>query len=409
MTDPLKSFLSGIHRPVNKAAVDNVYVDFGLGQNPFPPNRMIVPDVIYGQDQSVNRFFNTCVEIFSAKSPQRRAVAVVAGTGGGKTHFLQYCRHSFPKIADKFGQRFVLSEFVAGSGKMIDLIRNILRDADELCKQLDGCDFLTALLRELHKHKNSADYLDAIQIMEVRECLKRLMLFPSAKPDVAFDLAIGIARKWINAETLSQTEKRRLGIVSRISTPAFAVKVVRELFSLASRLQLFQGLFLCIDEIESLFTRGLSPAQIQAFLQDIRYFYDESVRDEQGFDLLLLTASTTTGAENLLKFNPPIFQRFGYERDNRLLLNQIGSVGDAVEFSYKYVDYFADKWKAENIKLKPPQAARTIISPKQIEVAFLAASAGARAAAPGSLLDLLHKTVQARFGTAAQDLEQHEI
>jgi hypothetical protein len=397
MTDPLKNFLKDIQKPVNKQAANIALEKFGLELNPFPPNRMIVPDVIYGQDQNVNRFLTTSVEILNASAPQRRAVAIVAGTGGGKTHFLQYCRHAFPQVSKKFGQRFILSEFVAGSGKMMDLIRNIIRDSDEMCKELDGCDFLTAIVRELEIQKAPDEHLEKLRIPEVREVLSRLLSVKRAQPDFSFEMMISFARKWISAETLTQTEKRKLGLVSRISTPAFAVKVLRELFSLARKLHLFHGLFICIDEIESLFTRGLSPAQIQAFLQDVRYFYDESVRDEQGFDLLLLTASTTTGADNLLKVNPPIFQRFGYERDNRLLLNQIESVGDAIEFSYKYVDYYNDKWK-ENNRSRPEQAARNIITPKEIETAFIAASAGHRAAAPGSLLDLLHKTIQEKFG-----------
>jgi hypothetical protein len=398
MSDPLENFLTGIHRQVSKVPVENAFSEYGLGQNPFPPNRTITPDVIYGQDNNVHRFLSTCVEIFSANEPQRRAVAVVAGTGGGKSHFLRYCQNAFPKLSSKYEQRFVLSEFIAGSGKMIDLIRTILRDTDLFCRDLDSCDFLVALVRQL---KSDQSHLEHIKQPDVRTCLKKLCAAAVAK-DNSLEYMLVTARKWINAEALSQTEKKQLGIVSRLTTPAMAVQVLKELFVLARKVQLFEGLFLCIDEIESLFTRGMSPSQITAFLQDIRYFYDESVRDNEGFDLLLLTASTTTGASNLLRFNPPIFQRFGYERENRLLLTQIASAVEAVDFSYKYVDHFADKWRETKPKAKATKSARAIISAKEIESAFVTASAGGPAAAPGSLLDRLHNTVQDKFSDSTQ-------
>lgn len=402
MTDPLKHFLKEMQKPASRSKMHDIFNSFGLAQNPFPPNRMIVSQVIYGQDESVTRFLTTTVDIFKSNKPQRRAIAIVAGTGGGKTHFLQYCRQAFPQVANTFGQVFVLSEFQAGSGKMLDLIRSILRDTDELCKEKNGCDFLTAIIQELNS-QCAIELLDELRIVEIATCLKTLMRAyrPSTKGDSSFDLVLSIARKWINAETLSQTEKRKLGVMSRISTSALAVKVLRELFSLARKLQLFQGLLLCLDEIETLFTRGLSLSQVQNFLAELRYFYDESVREDEGFDLMLLTASTTTGASNLQKVNQPIFQRFGYEKEVRLLLNQITSVGDAVEFAYNYVDYFNARWKQSN-KGKPEHEPRTIVSPKEIENAFVMASGGGPMAAPGSLLDILYNTVQEKYGLASQ-------
>ncbi len=402
MSDLLNDFLQGLSKPATRAKVDNFLQSYGLSQNPFPPNRTIVPEIIYGQDRCVKQFLSTTAEILNSKEPQRRALAVVAGTGGGKTHFLSYCNFAFPQVSSKFGQKFVQSSFIAGSGKMIDLLRNILRDADEFCKKSDGCDFLTALVGELSFSKERQKYVETIAIPEVRECIKKLLegYSSSSQLNSKFDLLLGNARKWINAETLSPAEKRQLGVLSRISTPAIAVKVIRELFSLARKLNVFHGLFLSIDEIESLFTRGLSPAQIQAFLQDIRYFYDESVRDNQGFDLLLVTASTTTGASNLIRFNQPMYQRFGYEKDVVLLLSQIDSVGAAIEFAHRYIDYYASKWKDENPKSTRPNPAHNIITAKEIEAAFNSASSGTGRVAPGALLDILHKVIQDKRGAS---------
>lgn len=397
MSDLLNDFLQGISKPATRVKIDNFIESYGLSQNPFPPNRTIVPEVIYGQEKAVTRFLDTAAELLNSKEPQRRALAVVGGTGGGKTHFLSYCNYAFPQVAEKFGQKFVQSNFSAGSGKMIDLLKNILHDADEYCKKIDGCDFLTALTGGLSYSNQSEQLINEVALNDLRACLTKLTdNYSRTGNDIGskFETLQSAARKWINAEALSVSEKKQLGVLSRIASPTMAVKVIRELFSLARRLDIFHGLFLAIDEIESLFTRGLSPAQIQAFLQDVRYFYDESVRDNQGFDLFLLTASTTTGANNLIKFNQPMYQRFGYDKDVVLLLTQIGSVGAAVGFANDYVDYYAAKWKKQNPKATAKFRARDILTAMEIEGAFNRASVGTGRVAPGALLDLLHRIVQ---------------
>lgn len=55
------------------------------------------------------------------------------------------------------------------------------------------------------------------------------------------------------------------------------IRVMTELFSLARYQGLFKGVMVCLDEIEAIFSSGVSTSRIQSFLQDLRYLFDEAV------------------------------------------------------------------------------------------------------------------------------------
>ena len=143
---------------------------------------------------------------------------------------------------------------------------------------------------------------------------------------------------------------------------------MREALTLGRLLKIFEGMMLCLDEIETLFI--LRPGQYQAFLQEIRYFYDEAVKDESGYSLLMLSASTPYGAELLSGVNYPVYQRLGFEADSKVELNPISGVVDAREFSLFYINYNHDAWKEKNPDKNPINKPKDIIEEKEIEEAY---------------------------------------
>ena len=167
---------------------------------------------------------------------------------------------------------------------------------------------------------------------------------------------------------MTQTERKYLGVFSRISTASYAIRVLREALTLGRLLKIFEGMMLCLDEIETLFS--LRPGQYQAFLQEIRYFYDEAVKDDFGYSLLMLSASTSYGAELLSSVNYPVYQRLGFEADSKVELNPISGVVDAREFSLFYIDYNHKAWSKKNPGKKPINKPKDIIEEKEIEEAY---------------------------------------
>jgi hypothetical protein len=118
-----------------------------------------------------------------------------------------------------------------------------------------------------------------------------------------------------------------------------AIRILGELLTFARQIEIFEGVVLSIDELEALFTSGISNAKIQSFLQDLRYFFDDAVKATMGYSLLVITASTQTGTVSLREVNYPLYQRLGLEGESRAQLQPILDVDDARAFSNVYIEF----------------------------------------------------------------------
>lgn len=379
-----------------KEAISPFFARYGLRQNPFPPNRTILADVLYNQDVAVTRFAQLFREILGPE-PERRSMAVLAGTGGGKTHFLRYCRWNVDESLRSLERRFLFLEFQAGAGKIIDVARQILIAADSVFQKTEEHDFITALTQRA----------DSVSIRELQQDDLRAALStlteagkPGFKPKDRLEMYTvevlrDVFRRWLSGGVLTQTERKYLGVISRISTGSMAVRVFSECLRLARSLDLFEGVVLFLDEIETVFLG--STSQYQAFLQDLRYLYDESVKNGKGYSLFILAASTTQGANTLRQVNYPVFQRLGLEADQRVDLVPISSVEEARRFANTYVEHERRKNPAKIRKAYPQ-----LLSDEEIENAFQSALGSAASnslvrvgrANQAPLLDALHLVVE---------------
>jgi hypothetical protein len=177
---------------------------------------------------------------------------------------------------------------------------------------------------------------------------------------------------------------------------------------LARSLDIIEGVVLCLDEVETLFTSGQRPAKYQAFLQDLRYLYDESLRNNLGYSLLMLSASTTLGADNLRDVNYPVYQRLGFAGDARAELAPIAGVVDARDFAYVYIDFAHEQWKMQKPSQQSLKNPKELLSEKEIEDAYRSAFAATDATLRGegqvyqaSLLDALYRKVEAKVRSAS--------
>jgi hypothetical protein len=122
--------LIGEPTPQEAEGVDPFFASYGLGRNPFPPSRTIIPQILYNQEDGVNKFAARVKDLIQSE-PQRRSLGIVGGTGGGKTHFLRYCQELMSNFAKDTGRYFIVVEFPAGTGSVLQLVREIFRRADE--------------------------------------------------------------------------------------------------------------------------------------------------------------------------------------------------------------------------------------------------------------------------------------
>lgn len=323
---------------------DGFFASYGLLRNPFPPARTIYPEVIYNQEAALRRFAQNMQPVLQGDLA-RRAMAIIGGTGAGKSHFLRHCQYHVSHM----NLPLVSVEFLAGISSSAGLVREIIRSADGYAKDRGEQDFLSAIVNRV---RDDGD-LGPVRQSDLRTCLKTLIsasqenyvpkdMYQRYNAEVLNELG----RRWLAGGTLTQTERRYLGVSSRLATGSLMIRVASELFALARAKGFVLGVLLCLDEVEALFTSGVSTAKIQAFLQDFRYFFDEAVGKDSGYSLVIVSASTLTGSGNLRDFNYPLFQRLGFETESREQLHQVTDMPEARAFAKVYLEYEKSRFDA---------------------------------------------------------------
>jgi hypothetical protein len=401
MSDILQEFY-GEHRPKSERGTSPYFENFGLEDNPFPPNRKIIAEVLHGQETAFDKFKALARDVLTAGPPRRRAMGVVAGTGGGKTHFLRHCQYKFGRLCKALGRNFAIVEYTAGTLSLLELVRDIYRQCDAACRASAEADFLSALVKALaSKGLMAEQLLQELALEDLRNALSGLLRTSQTSVGEgeantqAYEAHRELFRRWLQGDTLTETERRRLGVMYRIGSAAVAVRIVGQILSLARRLSVVEGVLLCLDEMEAIPAKGTRLARAQAFLQDLRYFYDDAVKDEQGYSLLLISASTTTGAGSLLELNYPVYQRLGFEESERVELQRIRGVVEAIRFAREYIQYFNERWQqSRGAEVHHPRDPHSLLSDSAIEDSFREAAAGGTDAPQGPLLDVLNRKVE---------------
>jgi hypothetical protein len=387
--------------------VDPFFGGYGLARNPFPPARTIIPQVLYNQEEALGKFVSQVKELVQPE-PQRRSFGIIGTTGGGKTHFLRHCQELMSNFGKDTSHHFITVEFPAGTGSVLQLVREVIRCADEQSRERGEIDFLTAIIRKA----DDLDQFSPITQPEVRSVMQLLFRANSTgfvPPDrdraLTFDSLREIAKKWLSANALTQTERKYLGVFSRLATPSMGVRVMGELLTFARTLGVFDGMLLCLDEMEALFTSGLSASKIQSFLQDLRYLFDDALKGTTGYSLLIITGSTGRGLTVLTDFNYPLYQRLGLEADTRAELQPVANLDDARSFAEAYIDYEHERAEELNLIAQhvTPRQARSLISADELRSAYTAAigTASPLARASGTanqaqLLEALHAVVEGK-------------
>lgn len=391
MTSTLGALLKGV---AGGAEGKNAFLaSYGMRRNPFPPARTIYPEVIYNQEDALQRFAGH-VGALVDDTLSRRSLAVLGGTGQGKSHFQRHCQYEVRAS----NLPIVTVEFLAGSGNAAVLVREVIRAADEHVKLVGELDLLSAVVNRID---NGA--LGPVRQADLRAALLKLSEAAQAgymPQDTAqrfdFPTLLDVCRRWIVGDTLTQTEKRYLRVSGRLASGSLLIRVMTELFALARQLGLFKGVMICLDELEAVFSSGVSTSKVQSFLQDIRYMFDEAVGQSSGYSLLVVSGSTARGADNLRNYNYPLFQRLGFESEARATLHQVQTLEQARRFADVYLEHEREEFARETGTHVTLAKARSLIDDDDLRRAFygpsLAPTADERNQA--RLLEELHRIVE---------------
>ncbi len=402
----------GSRRRRERPRGDDFFYTYGLTKNPFPPARTIIPEVMYNQEPALRKFATAIESVADLDAASRRSLAVLGGSGSGKTHFLRHCQFLFDDyIKNDIDCSFVIIEFQAGTSSSSSLVRDILRRADEVCARQGEYDFVTAIINSEPKKKQ----IGAIKLPDLRnavECLLRASE-PSFVPKdkdgkFNFEHLRDVMRKWITGGTLTPAERENLNVSSRLATSSIMIRVMTELFSFARSQDVIHGVLICLDELEALFASGVSTAKIQSFLQDVRYLFDESLKENNGYSLFIISASSQKGASDLRDYNYPLFQRLGFEEDSREELQPVRGYIEARNFANVYIDHERDIFEKDDSGMKSVRyASRSIVSDEDIMSALKRASPKRLTltreppVSQAQLLEALHSIVEEKRNNAS--------
>lgn len=377
----------------SEQVVSHFLSSYGLLRNPFPPARTIYPEVIYNQERAV-KLFADGVKAIIRPEIARRSLAVLGGTGQGKSHFQRHCQFE----VKQYNLPVVSVEFLAGTSSAATLVRDIFRAADEYSKGLGEEDLLSAVITRLQPGN-----FGPVRQTDLRNALGTLARSRGANfvPEDMYhrftsDALHDVCRRWVVGETITQTERRYLHVSGRLSTASLMIRVMTEIFALARQQGLFKGVMLCLDEVEALFFSGVSARKIQAFLQDLRYLFDEAFGQSSGYSLLVVAGSTLRGAQDLREYNYPLFQRLGFETEARVQLQEVQDLNEARRFADVYLEFERQRFnRARNANISIERS-RSLITDSDLKLAFFG-SEGAHTADTRNqarLLEGLHRIVE---------------
>lgn len=401
----LEELMGVANKRAAPAASDRFLARYGLARNPFPTARTILPEVIYNQQSALTAFASKIADVLQDGSPQKRSLSLLGGNGSGKTHFLRHCQYLINNHQAQDRRQLVVVEFLAGTSSIASLLREVLRRTDDLVKEAGSLDLLGAIIDGM---KDETDY-GTISLVELRSVLRLLYRSTRASfapPDkdqmVGYDQLRELSKKWLSGATLTATERRYLGVFSRLGTASLMARAISELLALGREKGALAGVVICLDEIESLFTGQNTTSKVQQFLQDLRFLFDEAVKPDHGFSLLILSASTQTGALRLRDFNYPLYQRLGFENDSRQSLAAINGLDEVIDFAKTYIDYEQKRSKVKPTRKEPLLDQDDFIDAyEKATVALKNSPFRTSSVSQAQLLEALHEIVQVKRATYA--------
>jgi len=398
MTSTLGNLLKGVAGSEERKS--EFLASYGMGRNPFPPARTIYAEVIYNQEEAIRKFAGG-VGAVVGKDIARRSLAVLGGTGQGKSHFQRHCQ--FEVKANQLP--IVTVEFLAGTGSAVVLVREVFRAADEHVKLVGEYDLLSAVVNRIEGNQ-----LGPVRQTDLRNALLKLVeagqegyVPQDMYHRFDYPTLLDVCRRWIVGDTLTQSEKRYLRVSGRLSSGSLMVRVMTELFSLARQQNLFKGVMICLDELEAVFSSGVSTSRIQSFLQDLRYLFDEALGQNSGYSLLVVSGSTGRGADKLRDYNYPLFQRLGFEAEARSVLHQVKDLEQARRFADVYLEHEREAFVKKTGTQVSIEKARSLITESDLRGAFHGQSGSPTADERNQarLLEELHRIVEAKRADAA--------
>lgn len=301
----------------------NPFEKYGFVRNPFPGHEEEFFEFIYGQDEAKKVF----IERFKQFHRDRNVntLLIVADHRIGKTNFLRYYHYRLEKMMQSKQISQTEAPFLpiytrAYEYDFFFIYQQIIEKLPE--------DIFIRLYDSLEKKPLPQDFPDTELSRALRKTGKDM-----ANSEFDQDKRISLFRRWLRGgyRSLNKLEKEELGVKDNIANSPVGARFLRDLIEIMRDRKILNGLVLFFDEFERLVGAGLSRAQKDRYLNDIRNFISDFQRGA-----FFTFAITPAGLAELQKIYPAIPPRLG----TQLQLRNLESEKEAFGFTQIYIDHF---------------------------------------------------------------------
>ena len=326
----------------------NPFEEYGFPRNPFPGHEEEFFEFIYGQNEAKKVF----IERFKQFHRDRNVntLLIVADHRVGKTNFLRHYHYRLEKMMQSKQTSQTEAPFLpiytrAYEYDFFFIYQQIIEKLPE--------DIFIKLYNSLAEKPLPQDFPDT----DLSRALKKAGE-DCASSEFNQEKRISLFCRWLRGgyRSLNKIQRGELGVRENITNSPVGSRFLRDLLEIMRERNILNGLVLFFDEFERLVGAGLSRAQKDRYLNDIRNFISDFQRGA-----FFTFAITPAGLAELQKIYPAIPPRLG----TQVQLRNLESEKEALEFTNSYIDYFRQNEKGKKDILTRDQISNVFLREKE--------------------------------------------
>jgi len=326
----------------------NPFEKYGFRRNPFPGHEEEFFKFIYGQDEAKKVFLERFKQFHRDRNVN--TLLIVADHRVGKTNFLRYYHYRLEKMMQSKQISRTEAPFLpiytrAYEYDFFFIYQQIIQKLPE--------DIFIKLYNSLAKKPLPQDFPDTELSRALRKTGKDM-----ANSEFDQDKRISLFRDWLRGgyRSLNKSQREDLGVRENITNSPVGARFLRDLLEIMRERKILNGLVFFFDELERLVGAGLSRAQKDRYLNDIRNFISDFQRGA-----FFTFAITQAGFAELQKIYPAIPPRLG----TQLQLRNLESEKEAFEFTQIYIDHFRQSEEKKKDILTRDQISNVFLREKE--------------------------------------------
>lgn len=375
------------HTPYPTDPRRSLYERFGVMENPYPPA---------GQPTGHPRFDESSVDeqvvetIRQFERDYTTQVVVIEGTQGvGKTNLLNYYQQELQELHCDDNTFYIIRYYPDPEPTFDAIVRRIFQElgATHLCR-------IGEALQAIDEDE-AEDIFELARSYEVRIVLRRLRN-AAVENRQTLPFVTDVAMEWFVGLRLLKKHRETLGVQFRLDTVESKTQALRDVVFVSERLELLQGIFLLLDELEKQ-DYSLSKTPVLRYLSAIRALIDALPKR-----LFLMLALTSEARRRYFAMLPAIAGRL----QNRIVLAPLRTESEAVSLARFYLEQAKARARREDVAEGWRPGNQTLVSDGEIEATFeeatdSAAETGAEGVTHRDFLNRLRDAAEAKISATS--------